>query len=110
VFAVTDQSRVEMWDREARNRVRTIHRDVPRHQLTFSPDGKSLVASIVGTAASSVDFWDRTTGAKGDRFSLPPNTFKCMAYSPEGRHLAVGNSDGTITILQLASSAGRWGP
>jgi hypothetical protein len=35
---------------------------------------------------------------------IPPNVpwLHAITFSPEGRHLAVGNPDGTVYILRLA--------
>jgi WD40 repeat protein len=76
--------------------------------VTFSADGRTVAAS----GGTMVHFWgadaDRLHGAlkyHGDH-SWFRNLFS-IAYSPEGRSLAAGSWDGTITIWDLTNGKKR---
>src|SRR5262249_50771712 len=72
-------------------------------QLAFSPDGRALAAKEYGRG--KVHLWDLTT-----RKELPCleerdiETTECIAFSPDGRLLAVGGSDGVISLWEIASA------
>jgi WD40 repeat protein len=84
-------------------------RQLPGHQseevLTgaWRADGRLLITA--GSLDGSVRLWDLS----GDRprfkeLALPPNAgwLYGVALSPEGRHLAVTNPNGTVYVLRLA--------
>jgi hypothetical protein len=63
-------------------------------------------ASLCSASEGTVHLW--STGGKPERDQVirlyPPETqwLQGLAMSPEGRHLAVANPDGTVAILRLA--------
>lgn len=76
--------------------------------LYFSPDGKRLLVRT-GTketpAAASVSLWDTATGQRvasglGQSSVMPPGPF-----SPDGSRLAVGQTDGAVSIYDTATGA-----
>ena len=75
--------------------------------IVFSPDGKLLVSGEEGGGKMSV--WDTTTGKElkavwGHDASLSPQSLKSdgsvnsVAFSPDGKMLASGGSDGMIIV------------
>lgn len=64
--------------------------------LAFAPDGKTLACSAYG-----VQLWDFAARTKLRGWQLPGQVGS-VAFAPDGRHLATGNSNGTIYILRLA--------
>ncbi len=89
---------VRLWDlskdREVRAFVAADHHPGGRgypHAVTFSPDGKRLVAG----SESDIRFWDVTTGEEVCTIPAPymVGSFSALAFSPDGGHL-VGRGSG----------------
>jgi WD40 repeat protein len=79
-----------------------IEEEVAIVSLAFSPDGQTLVAlSRDGT----VRLWDWTPPLlklrKKFQVAIGEDPIRQMVISPEGRHLATANADGTVYILRL---------
>jgi WD40 repeat protein len=78
--------------------------------LTFSPDGHHLASSSGG---QEVDVWDIDTGdpQTGDPRHIPAATevVTSIRYSHDGRLLIVGDSDGSIAVIDSTSGI-RVGP
>ena len=75
--------------------------------LTFSPDGKQIAS---GYQYGSVRLWDvdKTLAVKKENTAEPAQTIRIgdvalvsLAYSPDGKRLAVGTADYRITLLDL---------
>jgi RNA polymerase sigma factor (sigma-70 family) len=100
---------IHLWDVQTGKEIRRLPQpanptELPR-RLAFSADGKVL-ASWGGDSAIRV--WDVATGKEHGRLALAPNQgVSCLAWSPDGRRLAVGQ-EGTIRLWHMP--AGRPGP
>jgi WD40 repeat protein/serine/threonine protein kinase len=64
-------------------------------RVIFSPDASRLVTM----SGQTVTLWDAADGRKIAGWSLPHAA--SLALAPDGRHLAVGNTNGTVWVLRL---------
>jgi RNA polymerase sigma factor (sigma-70 family) len=66
--------------------------------VALSPDDATLAA-----AGQAVSLWDPATGKRQRRLTSPGCFPRCLAYSPDGKTLAVGGSDNQIHLWNLTS-------
>jgi len=71
--------------------------------VAFAPAGKTL-ASV--DQAGEVVVWDLTSGQRLRHWLMPARATR-VAYAPEGRHLAVGQANGTVAIFRWAPAPRR---
>jgi WD40 repeat protein len=79
------------------------------HALTFSPNG-ALFASAGGGANPAVDeitLWTTDTGSRRMTFANYTGVAATLAFSPDGKLLAAGATDGRITLLDVDSGTER---
>jgi WD40 repeat protein len=106
-FAFSDDSQaIHLWD--LTSPVPSERLALKGHQVgimpvvrdfVFSADGR-LLASAGGDGRIMV--WETTKGKKLHEWKLPAAA-GAVAFAADGRHLAVGNANGTIYVLRLAS-------
>jgi WD40 repeat protein len=91
---------VKLWDPATWTALRTLRFSGRGYALAVRPDGQVVAA---GCADGKVRFWDPARGVEQPALSLPASDkgVFSVAYSPEGRYLATGNSDGTVYILRV---------
>jgi RNA polymerase sigma factor (sigma-70 family) len=105
---------INVWDTAAATeRRRRFGGDwLSLNDLKFSPDGKTLAtasndaeSNIVGDKPEqgSTRIWDVATGKERRRFSVEGCNFRSVAFSPDGRLIAAGVSDGTVRRYELAT-------
>jgi WD40 repeat protein len=68
--------------------------------LAFSPNGKILASS---GQDKFVRLWNVASGEKAREWRLSDEA-RAISFSSDGRHLAVGTSDGTLYLLRLESA------
>jgi len=97
-----------LWD-AATGRLRLVLTDCtkPVSSLAFAPDGTILATA--GLIDGTVRLWATADGRPLRIFSLGPvgaHLLK-LEYSADGRHLAVLNGNGTVSILRLNTHEGK---
>src|SRR5262249_20845009 len=79
------------------------------HALAFTPDG-ALFASAGGganPAADEITLWTTATGEGRMTFADYKGVASSLAFSPDGKLLAVGAGDGRITLLEVETGLTR---
>jgi WD40 repeat protein len=64
--------------------------------VDFSPDGKTLAAA---SGLPCVRLYDGANGKKLASFDLKSQELSCLHFSPDGKQIAVGVSDGSVRLL-----------
>jgi WD40 repeat protein len=76
-----------------------LNHDSPRLALGFSPDGRYLAAAGQGSLA----IWSRESGRYKPLFERTGQTFRCLAFSPDGTTLALGGDDGAVRLWEIST-------
>ena len=90
----SERSRVTLWN-VATGEAEFVFEHVGANtisDISFSPDGTTLVSCAAGrwgTSSAFVYFWDVETGEKKSEIELP-DFLTCSTYSPDGTTLAIG--------------------
>ncbi|MCU1264953.1 MAG: hypothetical protein JWM21_1271 [Acidobacteria bacterium] len=112
--------RIELWDMES-GKLRHVIKgfDGPVKSISFSPDGQTLVSGSVefrsekiqekarsrdGSVFGELKWWDGRSGELKQKVTLPGegNSNLRVAYSPDGKDLAVAESFNTWSFLANA--------
>jgi WD40 repeat protein len=111
-----DKSVIRLWDvatgKEA-GQLAWSDKTTPR-SMTFSPDGKSLVAAHGGDGSGveldvetiTLRHWDLATGRELRRFKARSDDIRSVIISPDGKTLAAADHD-TVLLWELASGQER---
>jgi RNA polymerase sigma factor (sigma-70 family) len=109
---------VRVWDLAARKEVRAFKAGDPGDwKLAVSPDGRFAATGMASerygfyaggsTLVTKVTVWDLATGIARLTFAGPEAGTNSMAYSPDGRALAVGSEDRAVRVYELATGRMR---
>ncbi|MBB5931864.1 nSTAND1 domain-containing NTPase [Streptomyces echinatus] len=86
---IADDQRLEIWDLHRRKRVRVLP-GVGGDLLALRPDGRLLVTS----SGQVVDL----PSGRVTRRVLSQDTVRALSFSSDGKHLAVGDAAGRVTV------------
>lgn len=103
-----DDGTVRIWDIEKGTMriIRTIDVGAPVKCVAFSPDGKALVSTCLGSL--DVRLWDAETGKELRRFEdAHKGAAHVVAFSPDGTTVAAAGSDATIILWNVKTGKER---
>lgn len=96
-----DNAMLRIWERASGQQIHMLSKTITG-ALAFSPNGRLLASGAAGTSGhlqvgygQGMDVWDIVTGKKVAHFPHTPN---CIAFSPDGHHIATGGRDHGILI------------
>jgi hypothetical protein len=96
-------AQLRVWEKTGGQPIRALAPAVTT-VLPFSPNGRLLAAGAAGRSGhlsvgygSGIDIWDTVTGERRGKLSISP---ECVAFSPDGLHLATGGRDHCVTAWE----------
>ncbi len=113
---MTRDGALAVWSRETRGvRARFLNCNSPLARYAFSPDGKAVAYCdpTKDEAAASIKFWKvRESLEDGREYEHASWKFahpNALAFSPDGKTLAVGGSKGWMRVFDVESGNWRFG-
>ncbi len=90
---------LRLWDLTSGNEIRQMGKhDWPVSGVAFSPDGYALAAC----SDFGVHLWEPVTGKERWHFKAN-DRIKCLAFSPDGRTIALGGDDAIVWLVDVVT-------
>jgi WD40 repeat protein len=84
------------------------NRDLPLLSLAYSPDGRRIIAGygrFNERGVGHANLWDLTRRTRTYRISGHRASVHSVAFSPDGREVALGSSEGLVEVCDVEASA-----
>jgi WD40 repeat protein/predicted Ser/Thr protein kinase len=102
---------ITLWQADLQNEIARLWADFPKvHTLAFSPDGKKLASAGYVGATTQLKVWELATRRAVAVFASLPfqrisqRTVFTLAFSPDGKKLAVGGTLGLLKIWDFSKA------
>ncbi len=99
VLAVGHGTVVDLWDYANGKEQTLIGHKRPVWAVGFSPDGRT--AAYTAASDGMMIAWDADSATIRQRYDFGTGKLYCAAVSPDGLTMALGGSDGRITVVDL---------
>jgi RNA polymerase sigma factor (sigma-70 family) len=95
--------KIRIWEHATGKELYQLRHDSPIHALAFSPDSRSLAAAggqQLGEKSgdTAVRLWELATGQERGRLGGDHHLVLALAFTPDGKMLALGSSDGSVRL------------
>lgn len=117
--SVSNDRSIKLWDTKTGELKQTLKRSNDSKwgiemidALKYSPNGQVLASS----GKHAINLWDVNTGVLKKTLQGHKNLIRCLEYSPDGKTIASGSTDGTIKLWDAKTGVlkqtlkGRSGP
>jgi WD40 repeat protein len=100
-----------LWNAHGGDKLRELQespRKARRTSVTsvaFSLDGNWIVSGCTGGGQAKLELWDARTGQK--KWTVKPLLVFSVAFSPDGRRIALGHADNTVRLHDVETGSER---
>jgi WD40 repeat protein/beta-lactamase regulating signal transducer with metallopeptidase domain len=99
LLSVGLDERVRVWDIAKKQQVRTLIVPASDVKIALSPTSKTL--AVTGPKVAGVMLWDIESGQLLRRIAPRLDNLTAVAFTPDGKKLALGTSTGDLILCQL---------
>jgi WD40 repeat protein len=103
--ATTIRNTIHLWDVDGGREIRTITTDAGIYnrisRLSFAPDGKFLVGAL--SQKGGLIIWEADSGKVAHELFAGKLSFHAIAFSSDGKRVAVGGEERIIRILDVTT-------
>lgn len=104
LVAVSERARVERWEvATGKPGAGVTLKGAPR-PVAVRPGAEPMLA---GASGGKLGLWNHETGRPVKTFEARPETWRALAFTPDGKRLVAGSEAGTIQVLEVDGARAR---